>query len=100
MYFRGIWDGDGTIFYANAGSILEVRLDMIESIAYILELAGLSSADYNIKPVILQSQKTAFILSVPNGLSLRGLYDWMYSINIDCCIREKHNKYLKRICRK
>lgn len=99
MYFRGIWDGDGTILYANAGSILEVRLDMIESIAYILELAGLSSADYTIKPVILQSQKTAFILSVPKGLSLRGLYAWMYSINIDCCIREKYNKYLRNIRR-
>ena len=25
MYFRGIWDGDGTIIYSNSGSLLEIN---------------------------------------------------------------------------
>lgn len=97
MYFRGIWDGDGTIIYANAGSILEVRLDMIESIAYILELIGLQHESYNIRQVELQSQKEAFVLSIPRGIGLRDLYDWMYHTNIDCCMKEKYEKYLRKI---
>lgn len=95
MYFRGIWDGDGTISYRNEGSILEIREDMILSIASIINIAGLKHVDYFITSDVLPSGKTAYTLRIPEDKGLDELYDWMYSTNLDCCIKEKHTKYLE-----
>lgn len=91
MYFRGLWDGDGTIMYQRAGSILEIHEDMVNDIQSIIDITGLD-VEYQITQSTLGSGKTAYTLQIPINKGLKNLYNWMYNGYLDCCIAEKYQK--------
>ena len=69
---------------------------MVLDIGYIIDLAKLPDVRYEIVPSILQSGKQAYTIKISKYDGLEDLYDWMYSTNLDCCIKEKYNKYNER----